>query len=142
MTVRISAVAAIVACNALNRLLDMKDTPGKMIVFEGARPAGVDVAISTQKALVTFDLPNPAFANAVDTTNGAHATAGPITPVKAAQTGKADFFRVFDGDGVAVFDGSVTDTTGNGDLKLSSTAVIKDIDVTVVSLTTNMPKGA
>jgi len=142
MGVRLSAVAAIAACNAINRLLDMSDTPGSLVVYDGARPANVDTAISTQKALVTFVLPNPAFNNAVDTTNGGHATAGAVTPVKAAQTGTATFFRIFDGDGVAVFDGTVTDTTGNGDLKLSSTAVIKDIDVTVVSLTTTMPKGA
>lgn len=142
MTVRISAAAAIAACNSINELINGGDGAATLRIYEGSRPAKVDDPITNQKLLVEFELPDPAFQDAVDTEAGGHATANPIDPVQALATGTAQFFRVFDGEGNGVFDGDVTDTNGNGDLKLSSTAIIQGIDVTVVSFTTTMPKGA
>lgn len=142
MAVRISTVAAIAACDVINALIDAGAGAGTLRIYGGARPANVDTAIGAQPLLVEFQLADPAFAPAVDANNGGHATANTVDPVQALATGTATFFRIFDGDGNAVFDGDVTDTSGNGDLKLSSTSVIEGIDVTVVSLTTTMPKGA
>lgn len=141
MSVKISAAAAIAACNTIVALVDGGAAAGTLVIYDGVRPADVGTAITIQVPLVTFTLADPAFAAAVDTAAGGHATAGAVAIVQAADSGTATFFRVFDSDGVAVFDGDVTDTAGNGDLKLSSTAVVAGIDVTVVSLTTTMPKG-
>lgn len=141
MTVRISNAAARSAGDSITGLIDADANPGKLIVYGGARPADVDTAIGAQTVLVEFTLGKPAFNPAVDANNGGHSTANPVDVVQASATGTATFFRVFDGAGKAVFDGAVTDTTGNGDLKLSSTSVIQGIDVTVVSLTTTMPEG-
>ena len=65
----------------------------------------------------------------------------PLALAAMLATGTAAFFRIIDGDGSTRIQGSVTDTGGNGDLKLSSTAIIMDIDVTVVSLTITMPEA-
>lgn len=142
MTVRLSNAAARAACDSINGLIDVgSGGAAKLTIYDGARPANVDDAITGQTTLVDFDLPSPAFAAATDTAGGGHATANEIDTVQADATGTATFFRAFDKDGNAVFDGSITDTTGSGDLKLSSTAVISGIDVSVVSLTTTMPKA-
>lgn len=141
MAVKISVAAAIAACDAINAFVDAGAAAGSLVIYSGERPADVETAIGAQTALVTFALGDPSFGAAVETAAGGHATANAIDPVQAAASGTATFFRVFDSDGVGVFDGDVTDTTGNGDLKLSSVAVIAGIDVTVVSLTTTMPKG-
>lgn len=142
MAVRLSNAAARAACDAINNLINAGSAgAATLVVYSGARPADVDTDVVAQVALVVFNLPSPAFAPAVDAGAGGHATANAITSVVAAATGTASFFRIYNRDGDGVFDGSVTDTAGAGDLKLSSTAVIKDIDVSVVSLTTTMPKA-
>jgi len=142
MAVRISTDAAIAACNTITALFDAGEGAAKLRIYGGTRPASVDTPISNQTLLVEFELQKPAFGAAVDANNGGHATAEPVDPVQALQTGNAVFFRVFDGDDKAIMDGDVSDTSGTGDLKLSSTSVIQGIDVTVVSFTVTMPKGA
>lgn len=142
MAVRISTAAALAACNAITALIDAGDVAGTLVIYDGARPASADTAITTQTALVTFEFGDPAFASAVDVNNSGHATANLIAAVQADETGTAAWFRVYDSDDNPVYDGTVTDTNGNGDLKVSSTAIVQGIDVTVVSLTASMPKGA
>jgi hypothetical protein len=142
MAVRISTAAAIAACNTLTSLIDAGSGVGTLVIYDGARPANVDTAVTTQTALVTFEFSDPAFANAVDANNAGHATANLIAAVQADETGTASWFRVYDSDDNPIYDGTVTDTNGNGDLKVSSTAIVQGIDVTVVSLTASMPKGA
>lgn len=142
MAVRIIGAAAIAACNSIVALVDAAESPGTLVIYQGSRPANVGTAIGAQTPLVTFTLNEVAFGNAVELASGATATANAVDNVQAQASGTAQFFRVFNGDGGAIFDGTVTDTSGNGDLKLSSVAVIEGIDVTVVSLTATMPKGA
>lgn len=142
MAVRISTAAAIAACNTLTSLIDAGSGVGTLVIYDGARPANVDTAVTTQTALVTFEFSDPAFASAVDANNAGHATANLIAAVQADETGTASWFRVYDSDDNPIYDGTVTDTNGNGDLKVSSTAIVQGIDVTVVSLTASMPKGA
>ena len=142
MAVRISNAAAIAACDAIVGGIDTGAGTANLVIYSGALPAEAETAIDAQVALVTFLLPNPAFAGAVDINPGAQAIANPIDAVQADETGTATFFRIYDADGATVLQGTVTNTEGNGDLKLSSTAIIADIDVTVVSLTATMPEAA
>lgn len=142
MAVHITSAIAIAVCNAINAYLDAGSGPGTLVIYDGTRPANADTAVSGQVALVTFALHDPAFAPAAAVAGGGQATANDIDPVVAAATGTATWFRAYDSDGKSVFDGAVTDTTGTGDLKLSSTSIVTGIDVTVVSLTANMGTGA
>lgn len=144
MTVHITNAVAIVACNAINARIDSgaaNGGKGKLAIYSGTRPVTGNDPIVAQTKLIEFELPNPCFQGAVQVGSTGTATANPITPVTALASGNASFFRVFNSDDVAIFDGDVTDTTGNGDLKLSTVAVVAGIDVTVVSLTAIMPEG-
>ena len=141
MAISISNATAMAACNAVADSADVGVAASTLVIYSGAVPASADTALGAQVALVTFALPDPAFGDAADLNPGAIATANAIASVQADATGTATFFRIIDGDGAARIQGSVTDTGGNGDLKLSSTAIIMDIDVTVVSLTITMPES-
>lgn len=140
MTLRFSAAVAALACAAYTGAVDAATTPGKLIIYDGTRPADGDEDPTTQVALVEFDFGDPAFAAPVNVTAGAQATANPLAAVPATASGTASWFRIYDGDGNPLWDGTVTDTTGNGDLKVSSTTVVMGIEVSVVSLTFTQPK--
>lgn len=141
MAISISNEAAIAACAAFTAKIDEGVAASLLRIYGGSAPATADTAIGAQPVLVEFALPDPAFGAPTDLDPGAIATANAIDPVTAAATGTASFFRMLNGDGDVVLQGSVSDTGGAGDLKLSSTAIIMDIDVTVVSLTVTMPEA-
>lgn len=141
MAISISNAAAMAALAGFTALVDTGVPASTLVIYGGAAPANVSVAIGAQTKLVEFELPDPAFGAPSDLDPGAIATANPVTSVQAIGTATATFFRLIDGAGTAHIQGTVTDTAGNGDLKLSSTAIITGIDVTVVSLTVTMPEG-
>ncbi|QIG70382.1 hypothetical protein EVB87_282 [Rhizobium phage RHph_N28_1] len=141
MVVHIAHQVAIDACNNINAKIDAGSGPGKLIIYSGTRPAQANAAPSGATVLVTFILGDPAFAAAATVGNNATASANSVSPVQAVANGTASFFRIVDSDDNPVLDGSVTDTSGNGDLKLSTTAIVTGIDVSVVSLTASMPEG-
>jgi len=140
MALKLSAAAAVAAANAVVDLIDTGTPASNLIIYSGTEPAGPADAITTQTELVVFDLPDPAFGNAVDTVPGGTATAAAVTAVAAALTGTASWFRIVDGDDLVVLQGSVTDTAGGGDLKVSSTSIVAGIEVSVISLTYTQPK--
>lgn len=137
MALKLAASVAIAACAAQVSLPD----GGSLKVYNGSRPATPDTAVTTQTVLVDFTLPADAFGNPVDGSLGATATANAITPVQAAANGTATWFRMFDSSGNPLWDGDVSDTSGSGDAKISSTNVVAGIDVSVVSLTFLQPKA-
>lgn len=141
MALKLSNAAAILAAEAVAGRINVGAAASTLVIYAGVAPADTDTAIGAQPVLVSFELPDPAFGAGADTNPGGTCTLNPVDPVQALATGTATFFRIIDGDGVAVTQGVVTDTTGNGDLKLSSTSVISGIDVTVVSGTITMPEG-
>lgn len=141
MALKFADLAAIAACNAIVDAIDAGASSGSVEIYNGTRPANPSVAVSTQTKLVDFVLPEPAFGNAASVSGGAAATANAVTPVNALAAGTATWFRVFDGDGNALFDGDVSDTTGSGDMKVSSTTIVSGIEVSIVSFTFTQPKG-
>ena len=140
MTVHLANVTARAACDAINALIDAGGAAGRLQIYDGARPATADEA-PVGVMLVEFTLGSPAFQASIEVGNGATATANNVEAVTALATGTATWFRVVASDDDIVFDGSVTDTAGNGDLKLSTVAIAAGIDVSVVSLTATMPEG-
>lgn len=141
MALKFADNAAIAAANAIVDGLDTGAGAGSVEIYDGTRPANPSVAVGAQVKLVDFVLPEPAFGDAVAVTGGARATANDIDPVAAAATGTATWFRAFDGDGNAWFDGDVTDTGGAGDMKVTSTAIQATVEVSIVSFTFTQPKG-
>lgn len=141
MTVHIASQVAIDACANINAKIDAGSGPGKLRIYAGTRPARADAAPTGATLLVEFVLGDPAFGAPATVGNNATATANAVAPVQAVANGAATFFRIVDSADNPVLDGSVTDTAGNGDLKLSTTAIVTGIDVSVVTLTASMPEG-
>lgn len=141
MAIKISQAAAIAACDAVVDRIDVGASTSNLIIYGGTRPA--DAATATAETpLVTFALPDPCFGNSVyNAANGARATAEAITPVNVANSGTATWFRVVNGDGNAVMDGSCSLSAGTGDCKLSDVDLVAGIQVQVFSWTTTMPMG-
>lgn len=113
---------------------------GKLAIYDGTQPADPATAVSTQTKLVEFTLKSPAFGAAAQGTKKATVTLDLPAAVAATASGTASWFRVVDSSGNALWDGDVTDSGGNGNLKISATAIVSGIDVNIVSLTMSDPQ--
>lgn len=141
MALKLGVATAIAAANAAVDLVDGGTPASTLVIYDGTEPADPSVAITTEVALVTFELPDPAFGDAADTAGGGQATANAVTSVVADADGTATWFRIIDGDDNVIMQGAVTDTSGSGDLKVSSTSIVTGIEVSVISLTYTQPKA-
>jgi len=141
MALRISNALAILACNAFVDALDSGASAASLEVFSGAQPANPQIDVTTQTLLVRFDLPEPAFGEAVSVSGGARAEAAPVDPVLALASGTATWFRAYDGDGNATLDGSVSESDGDGELLVASANIVAGTEVSIISFTFTQPKG-
>lgn len=141
MALNITSALAVSACNTLVDAIDAGSGTAQLIIYGGTVPTNVEEALSDQAALVTFDLPNPAFSDAVQEEAGGVATANAVPTVQAAADGTATFFRILNGNSVPVMQGIASNVGDGGELELSSTNILEGIDVIVVSLSATMPKG-
>lgn len=141
MSLKIIAALAIVLCDAAVDAIDAGAGVSHVKIYDGTQATNPATAITSQVLLVDFALPDPCFGNAGAVSGGALATANSITAVTASATGTATWFRVIDGNGAAVFDGTVTATGGGGDMTMTSTSIVSGVDTSVVSWTFTQPKG-
>lgn len=141
MALKLGVETALASANAVATVIDGGTAASTLVVYDGTEPADPSVAIDTQVALVTFELADPAFAVAVDDPIGGLIVANPVTPVEAAAAGTATWFRIFDGDGVALLQGSVSEAAGTGDVKISSTSIVSGVEVSVLYLNYYQPKA-
>lgn len=144
MTLALADATAIASADAQVALIDAggAGAPGRLRVYDGVRPANANAPVTSQTLLVDFTLAFPSFNPASTTTGGATAQAdvSGIATVQALASGSASWFRIEDGNGVAIYDGDVTNNAGAGDIKISATAVSVGIDVSVVSLSFTQPQ--
>ena len=141
MTMKINNVSARAACDAINALINAGAGDSHVSVYNGTRPVTPETAVGAQLLLVDFPLPDPIFPGAIQVGTNATATANAIPAATATDDGTATWFRVFDGNGVAVQDGDVSDTSGAGDMKLANVNIVDGITVTIVSWTATVPQG-
>jgi hypothetical protein len=134
----ISAAAAIAMVNALTALVD---TGSQLEIYNGEMPEDADTPLDEQELLVAFDFASPdAFADAVDTINGAVATANAIDPADGLVTDTATWGRVINNAGDTLIIGDVSNPAGTGAIKISSTAITTGVEVSVISLSYTQPK--
>lgn len=130
--VRLSDACANAAVNAIVDLLNS----GKILIYDGTRPATADDAIGTQVLLAQLTFGNPAFGDAVDGV----ATANTITSDSSANaTGTATWFRVTTSTDGKMFDGTVG-TTGC-DLNLNTTSIVSGAEVSCTSFKVTLPQS-
>jgi len=142
MALKISNALAEAGANMIAAAVDAGVPASTLVIYDGAEPADADTAVTTQVELVIFDLPDPAFGAAAPVSGGYLITAETIPPEDAIADGTATWFRMYDGDGLPLIQGDVTDTGGAGNLKVSSTAFVTGISIEVVSMTYRQRNGA
>jgi hypothetical protein len=86
--------------------------------------------------LVDFDLQNPAFGAAA---SGVITLQGTPIAAQAVADGEADNFQILDRNGGLVLSGSVTATSGGGDIEVTNTNIATDQDCSLDSLTYTAP---
>lgn len=136
MGLRLSQYARLRAASAALTTLDLAEggAPGTLEVYAGAQPADPDTNTGATP-LVVFTLSNPAFAGPINGT----ASLNSVAPAVAAGSGTAGWFRMKDGNGNGVMDGTVGTTGAN--LNLSSTAITAGGTVAITSGSVSMPVG-
>lgn len=134
MAIKISKAVARLLANTAATAVDAGAADSTLVIYTGPEPADADVAVTTQTELVEFVLPGDTFKDAVDVAGAAVIEANAIAEVDAAADGVAAWFRMYDGDGNPILQGNVTNTAGNGNLKVSSTDVVEGIAVEIVSM--------
>jgi hypothetical protein len=115
--------------------LDSGSGPGLIRIYSGSKPAGPDTAISGQILLAEFTLADPAFTAGATGVRTLDAT--PVLATDGLAAGTAAWYRALSSDGVAHFDGTVSDEAGAGELKLNTTTISVglDLQITAGSLT-------
>lgn len=112
------------ACDAIVDLIDV-DGPGDLQI----------ATTSFAEILATLEFSNPAFGAAV---NGV-ATADTITPDTNTSAGTAAVFRIRDGNGDLVMNGTVG--TSGADINLNSVNFASGGTANITSLTVTIPAG-
>jgi hypothetical protein len=123
-------------CDLIVDSLDAGSGAGTIAVRSGTRPAD-PATTATGTLLATVTLADPAFGAA----SSGVATLTDPAGVTIAATGTASWFRAFDSNGAACFDGSVTATGGGGDLTVSTVSLVSGATLDVTGGTITMPQG-
>ena len=113
MAMTLTTAARNAMCDALVDLVDAGSGAGTIEIKTGASTS----AGTNEAATLTFS--DPAFGSA----STGVATASSITSDTNATGGTASHCTVFDSDSNAVWQGTVTATSGGGDVELSSTTI-------------------
>lgn len=115
--------------------------PARLYLYGGPRPAYPENS-HVATLLGTLDLPNPLFKDGNSGPGQAVASAFLENFVEGdvVQTGVVQWYRVTNRAGQAVEDGSVTDSAGNGDLKLQETSLVAGRKFKVTSWITRYPQ--
>lgn len=107
-------------------------------LYDGPQPATPDDDTTGSTLVATFTLADPsAFGTPVAVAGGVEAEAITIDPVQAvasAADANSLFFRLKDGDGVALIDGDVTLSGGGGMLEIDADGIVAGITIKVTSL--------
>lgn len=141
MAVKLGADTAMAAADGAMQTVNAGLGDATLVVYDGTEPAAPADAITDQIALITFLLPNPAFASAIDSVAGGRAVLEEVTPVPADAAGTASWFRLIDGNDRCILQGTVTASGGGGDLTISSITLVQGIEVSVVSFAYVQPKS-
>ncbi len=125
---------AVARRNEMLALLGSTLDGGFLKIYNGAKPANADTAITTQSLLATLGFGSPAFG----TPSGGSVAANPISPGTIATTGTASWFRMFESDGVTVVGDGTVDTTG-ADMNVNSNEFRIGAQAACTSFVLSMP---
>lgn len=124
----------------INTINDGISASPTVSIYAGTRPASPEDPITDQVLLVELALNANPFTLASETSSEVVYSAGNISPVLALADDDASFFRIVSAEGVSILDGSVSDSSGTGEMKISLIQVVQGWLVKVLSLTFKMSK--
>jgi len=144
MTMSFNSATAVAACDLYtSRVAEGAAVAAPyFVVFKGTIPANVRAALPGDAApLVTIVTAVDTFIDAAANEAGgyAEALANAIADTPAGADGIATFFRQFNRDNVAVWQGTVSEPNAGGDMELSSVNVIAGVNVVVQSYAFRTP---
>ena len=143
MTMSFNSATAVAACDLYtSRVNAGAAVPAPyFVVFKGTIPANVRAPIGDAVPLVTIVTAVDTFIDAVPNDAGgyAEALANAIADTPASADGIATFFRQFNRDNVAIWQGTVSEPNAGGDMELSSVNVIAGVNVVVQSYAFRTP---
>lgn len=133
---KISTAARNAACNAIVDLVDTS-APGSVKIYTGAPPATPATAASGT-LLGTCPMASPnAFGNA----STGQATANGITSDASADaSGDAGYFRVLDGAGTVIFQGTAGEAADSADMTFDVKAIVYQGTIAISSMTVTVPE--
>jgi len=143
MTVKITTAVASAALLAMVAKVDDGAAAPSLKVYSGTVPANVTTALTDQVELLSAGMSDPAFDTTV-TDGGTYVQvpANTLTLSPSVASGTATFFRIFDGNGTAIVQGTVTASGGGGDLEIiSGVAINSGVMVAFNTFNMRMPKG-
>lgn len=138
MTVNISTISRNAACNAILDLINAgtAQANGYLEIRTGSKPANPQ-AIASGTLLATLIFSDPAFGDAVNGTASANSITSDTT---IDATGIASWFRVYNRDNQAIFDGDVTELGGGGDLEFDNINFVVNGTCQILAFTATMPQ--
>lgn len=129
MNVKLIAAVRTAMAAAMLTQFDAAAGPCTLKVYDGAQPADPTVAVSTQVLLGTLTCSDP-----LGSTAAGALTFGAITQDNAADAnGTAAWARLLDGAGNPVADFDVSNSAGNGVVKLNTVTIVQGGPITVTS---------
>ena len=129
LTPHLSDTSANAAAAAIGTLANS----GQLAIYQGTQPANANGSASGSTLLATLTLAASAFG----APNAGVITAAAITSAQAVAGGTAQWFRVFESDGItALFDGSIGLTPpGGANINMAATTIVQGAYVSVSALT-------
>lgn len=131
---RITNLTASAACDAVVDRMDLGGA-GTLRIYDGTIPTDADTAVGAQVILSEHTLSATAFGAA---SNGVATAAAIGADTSANATGTAAWFRITNGAGTTIMDGTVG--TATSDLIVNTVAFVSGANVTIDSFTVTMPK--
>lgn len=115
--------------------IDAGGAAGSLKIYDGLKPSSPDVPVTSQNVLSEHTLSYPCGTAA----NGI-LTFGPISEDSFANaTGTASWARIYDSNGNAVADASITQVGGGGDLQMNTVNIVINGPIRFTSLQWTMP---
>lgn len=140
MALSISNASRSAACTAIVNLVDIGtlNPNGYINLYTAPRPSAPEIPSTPATRLATVPLSNPAFGAAV---NGeALANGVGLAGITVEATGTAAWYRVFDRDNNAIWDGSITLTGQGGDMQFDDIAFVNGGKIVLQTFKAIMPQ--
>ena len=132
MAITVSVEGRNAGLEGLAARIDQGSSNSTIVFYDGTVPTNVTTALSGNNTIATSVMASTAFGAA----SSASISANAIPQVTVSASGTISFFRIFDGDNVAIMQGTAGDT-GSEDCVIDESTVVSggDFNVTALAIT-------